>query len=257
MLRMIRFANVVLASCLLANTLMAQNVGTWPQHSMERPKPPVVNPGRFTASAPVPSDAIVLFDGKSLAGWKSADSAGGPARWHVRDGYMEVAPGTGSIETARPIGDVQLHIEWAAPTPAEGSGQDRGNSGVIFMGGRYEVQVLDSYHNDTYADGQAGAIYGQYPPEVNASRPPGEWQTYDIVFHGPRFDATGNVTRKARFTVFHNGILIQDDVVLTGPTAHQERPPYSAHPDALPLLLQDHGHRVRFRNIWARPLKED
>lgn len=241
----------------LTRSAMAQDLGKWPQHSMDRPKPRVVNPGPFTASAPVPSDAIVLFDGKSMAGWQSADSAGGPAKWHVEHGYMEVAPRTGSIKTVRTLGDVQLHIEWAAPAPPQGSGQDRGNSGVIFMDGRYEVQVLDSYHNDTYADGQAGAIYGQYPPLVNASRPPGEWQTYDIAFHGPRFDAAGNVVRKARFTVFHNGLLVQDDVVLSGPTAHQERPPYSAHPAKLPLLLQDHGHRVRYRNIWARELHDE
>lgn len=246
-----------LALLLAATTAMAQDLGPWPQHSMDRPKPPVVNPGPFTASAPAPSDAIVLFDGKSLAGWQSADSAGGPARWTVRDGYMEVAPGTGSIRTLRPLGDVQLHVEWMAPAPPHGTGQDRGNSGVIFMDGRYEVQVLDSWHNDTYADGQAGAVYGQYPPQVNASRPPGEWQTYDIVFHAPRFDGSGKVTRKARFTVLHNGILVQDDVVVVGPTAHGEHPPYTAHASKLPLLLQDHGHRVRYRNIWARELNED
>ena len=220
---------------------------------MDRPVPPVVDPGPFKASAPPPSDAIVLFDGRSLANWRSADSANLPARWKVADGYMEVAAGTGSISTKQAFGDVQLHLEWRAPTPAKGESQERGNSGVILMG-LYEVQVLDSYHNRTYADGSAGAVYGQFPPLVNASRPPGEWQTYDIVFHRPRFDRAGLVELPARLTVFHNGVLIQDDVQLSGPTAHQTRPPYRHHADALPLTLQDHGDPVRYRNIWIRKL---
>ena len=144
-------------------------------------------------------------------------------------------------------------MEWAAPVPARGSGQNRGNSGVFLMG-RYEVQVLDSYQNVTYPDGQAGAIYGQYPPLVNASRPPGEWQTYDIFFRAPRFDARGLVATPARMTVIHNGILVQDNVVLLGPTSNQKRDPYEAHPDRLPIQLQDHGDPVRFRNIWIRDL---
>ena len=220
---------------------------------MDRPEPTVVDPGPFKASAPPPTDAIVLFDGRSLANWRSADSANLPARWKVADGYMEVAAGTGSISTKQAFGDVQLHLEWRAPTPAKGEGQERGNSGVILMG-LYEVQVLDSYHNRTYADGSAGAVYGQFPPLVNASRPPGEWQTYDIVFHRPRFDRAGLVELPARMTVFHNGVLIQDDVQLSGPTAHQTRPPYRHHADALPLTLQDHGDPVRYRNIWIRKL---
>jgi Domain of Unknown Function (DUF1080) len=167
---------------------------------------------------------------------------------------MEVVAGTGAIATARGFGDVQLHVEWMAPKPAVGEGQDRGNSGVFLMG-RYEVQVLDSYHNTTYPDGQAAAIYGQYPPLVNASRPPGEWQTYDIVFVRPRFDANGKLVSPARITVFHNGLIVQNDVTLTGPTAHQQRPPYATHADALPISLQDHGHPVRYRNIWVRPLE--
>jgi hypothetical protein len=226
---------------------------TWPIHSTSRPQPPIVDPGPFTVSAPAPSDAIVLFDGKSLANWRSADHPEQPARWRVQDGYMEVVAGTGAIATAQGLGDVQLHVEWMTPDPPKGEGQDRGNSGIFLMG-RYEVQVLDSYHNVTYPDGQAGAIYGQYPPLVNASRPPGQWQTYDIVFVRPRFNAAGKLVRPARITVFHNGVLVQNDVTLTGPTAHQARPPYAAHADALPLSLQDHGHPVRYRNIWARPL---
>ena len=197
---------------------------------------------------------MILFNGRSLEAWRSGD--GSPARWLVRSGYLQVAAGTGAIRTVRAFGDVQLHIEWASPSPARGEDQDRGNSGVFLMG-RYEVQVLDSYGNNTYPDGQAAAVYGQYPPLVNASRPPGVWQSYDIVFHRPRFDARGKVVRPARLTVVHNGILVQDDVELSGPTAHQRRPPYTAHLDALPLLLQDHGTPVRYRNIWVRPLGED
>jgi hypothetical protein len=212
-----------------------------------------VKPGAFE-SAPPPSDAIVLFDGKSLSKWQSSDSTHGPAKWTVADGYMEIAPGTGGIETRAAFGDCQLHIEWRAPTPAKGEGQERGNSGVFLMG-MYEVQVLDSYNNITYADGQAAAVYGQYPPLVNASRPPGEWQSYDIVWHRPHFDSQGRLTSAARITVFFNGLLAQDNVILTGPTAHQHRPPYHAHPDALPLGLQDHGNPVRFRNIWIRNLE--
>ncbi|MFN2566655.1 MAG: DUF1080 domain-containing protein [Gemmatimonadaceae bacterium] len=232
-----------------------QTPAEWPIHSMSRPQPPVVDPGPFTASTPPPSDAVVLFDGRSLDNWRSADDAQKPARWRVRDDYMEVVAGTGAIATARAFGDVQLHVEWMSPAPASGEGQNRGNSGVILME-RYEVQVLDSYRNPTYPDGQAGAIYGQYPPLVNASRPPGEWQTYDIVFLRPRFDAQGRLVRPARITVFHNGVLIQNGVTLTGPSAHRARPRYSAHADALPLVLQDHGQAVRYRNIWARAVRE-
>jgi hypothetical protein len=171
----------------------------------------------------------------------------------VENGYFEVVSSAGTLVTADSFGDVQLHVEWSAPSPAHGEGQDRGNSGVFLMG-RYEVQVLDSYNNTTYADGQAGALYGQFPPLVNATRPPGHWQTYDIVFHGPRFDAAGKLISPARMTVLHNNILIHDNVTLTGPTAHQRRPPYSAHPAKLPITLQDHGAPVRYRNIWLRVL---
>jgi len=231
----------------------AQSPNDFPIHSLTRPQPPVVDPGPMPGMRKPPVDAIVLFDGTSLVGWHSADSSGQPARWKVADGYMEVVAGAGNIATTRGFGDVQLHIEWMAPTPAHGDGQERGNSGVFLMG-IYEVQVLDSYQNTTYADGQAGAIYGQYPPLVNASRPPGEWQTYDIVFHRPRFDANGGVTSKARMTILHNGVLVQDNVTLTGPTAHKRRPPYAKHADRLPLILQDHGDPVRFRNIWVREI---
>jgi 3-keto-disaccharide hydrolase len=223
----------------------------WAPNSPDRPKPPVVTPG-----AP-PSDAVVLFDGKSLAEWRSADSAGGPAKWLVKDGYMEIAPGSGAIVTRRGVGSVQLHIEWRAPLPPSGEGQERGNSGVFLMS-HYEIQVLDSYHNDTYADGGASAIYGQTPPLVNASRPPGEWQTYDIIFHRPVFAAPpdSSVVRPATVTVFHNGVLVHDNDTITGWTVHARVARYRPHPDRLPLLLQDHGARVRYRNIWVRELPE-
>ena len=167
---------------------------------------------------------------------------------------MEVVKGTGSIETKQAFGDIQLHVEFRTPTPPEDEGQDRGNSGVFLMG-RYEVQVLDSYENKTYPDGQAAALYGQYPPLVNASRPPGVWQVYDIAFQAPRFDAAGKVVTPARATVFHNGVLVQLASELTGPSAHKQRPPYEAHPDKLPIGLQDHSNPMRFRNIWVRELQ--
>jgi hypothetical protein len=250
-------ALTILLSTILAATAMAQDqrpmaAGGYPMHSEARPQPAIVRPGADRGPAPAPSDAIVLFDGRSLSGWRSQDEAKSPARWKVQDGYMEVVRGTGGIETARGFGDVQLHVEWAAASPPRGDGQNRSNSGVFLMG-QYEVQVLDSYENATYPDGMAGAVYGQHPPLVNASRPAGEWQTYDIVFRAPRFEG-GRLVRPARMTVFHNGVLVQDGVELLGPTSHQRRAPYEAHADRLPLSLQDHGDPVRFRNIWVREL---
>lgn len=231
----------------------AQPSTRWPIHSTDRPRPPIVRPPANTWTVAPPADATVLFGGTDLSHWQK--EGGGPAGWKVEHGYVEVLPGAGGIMTRDAFGDAQLHVEWMAPLPAVGTSQERGNSGVFLMG-RYEVQVLDSYDNITYADGQAAAVYGQYPPRVNASRPPGEWQSYDIIFHRPRFDAAGNVTRPARMTVLHNGVLVQDDVALSGPTAHQRRPPYERHADRLPLSLQDHGTRVRFRNIWIRSLEK-
>jgi len=240
----------------LAKPADAQATMKWKIHDLNRPVPPVVDPGTpSTQDAPghPPSDAVVLFDGKDLSQW--ADKDGKPARWKVESGYMEVLPGSGNISTREGFGDCQLHVEFAEPLPASGESQERGNSGVFLMG-LYEMQVLDSYQNKTYADGQAASVYGQYPPLVNASRPPGQWQTYNIIFHGPRFDKNGKVIRPARVTILHNGVLVQDNVELTGPTAHGERPPYKAHPEKLPLQLQDHHNPVRYRNIWIRELKE-
>jgi hypothetical protein len=196
----------------------------------------------------------VLFDGKDLSKFKVEGKAG-DATWKVENGYMEVTPGKGGVETKDPIGDMQLHIEWAAPNPPKGTSQGRGNSGVYIMG-MYEIQVLDTFENDTYADGGATAVYGQNPPLVNACRKPGEWQTYDIIWRGPRFGADGKVTREATVTVLHNGVLTQDHYRLTGGSGHYAQPPYKQHPEKLPLHLQNHGDPVKFRNIWYRPLPE-
>jgi hypothetical protein len=225
----------------------------WLQHDIRRPKPPVVEPVASKASAPAPKDAVILFDGSSLEALRSPE--GGRAAWKVADGYMEVAPGTGSIETKAKFGDVQLHVEWASPSPPGGTGQDRGNSGIFLMG-FFELQVLDSYQADTYADGQAGAIYGQYPPLANASRPPGQWQTYDVAFRRPRFDNGGKLLEPARVTVIHNGILVQNNEELWGGTNWLEPSPYEDRGDRGPIELQDHGHPVRFRNFWVRELPE-
>jgi len=204
-------------------------------------EPPVIDPG------PPPSDAIVLFNGKDLSHWKSA--SGGDAKWRVENGYMEVN-GTGNIATREEFADVQVHVEWATPSEVKGEGQGRGNSGV-YLEGRYEIQVLDSYENKTYPNGQAGAFYGVAAPLVNASRKPGQWQTYDIVFHPPKQSADGKIG-PGSFTVLHNGVLVQDHVAVKGEatTAANLR---GIAPKG-PLILQDHGNPVRYRNIWIRRL---
>lgn len=225
----------------------------WAIHDPDRPLPPVVDPGPAGPPVSPPSDAVMLFDGTDLSQW--AGAGGGEAGWKVEDGYVEVVKKTGIILTRRKFGDCQLHVEWAAPLPAEGESQGRGNSGVFLMN-TYEVQVLDCWENKTYADGMTGAVYGQFPPLVNACRPPGEWQTFDIIFFRPHFDAAGAVVKPARMTVFFNGVLVHHNVELMGPTAWKVRTPYSAHEDRLPVSLQDHGNPVRYRNIWIRDLEE-
>jgi hypothetical protein len=221
-------------------------------HDANRPRPPVVDPGPAPATpAKPPADATVLFDGTNLDAWHKDHKPTEAAAWRVVDGVMEVTS-TGNIETKQEFGDCQLHIEWLAPPP-KGHSQGRGNSGVFFFG-RYEVQVLDSFENPTYADGQAGAIYGQKPPLVNATRAPGQWNIYDIVFIAPRFAADGSVTSPARLTVVHNGIVVQLDEKLLGGTAHRALPSYSAHGPTGTIKLQDHGNPMRFRNIWVRPI---
>jgi hypothetical protein len=227
--------------------------GKWKIHDPERPLPPVADPGPAGPPVPPPSDATVLFDGTDLSQW--VDAKGNPPRWKVENGFMEVAKKTGAIQTRSTFGSCQLHVEWASPSEVAGESQGRGNSGVFLMN-LYEVQVLDCYQNKTYADGMAAAVYGQYPPLVNACRPPGEWQTYDIVFRQPRFAQDGSLLQPAFMTVFHNGILVQDHVELTGPTAWKARPPYKAHADRLPISLQDHSNPVRYRNIWIRELPD-
>jgi len=212
------------------------------------PVPRTVTPG--IGSSP-PSDAIILFDGTGLDKWMSMDS--GSVQWQVEDGIMTIVPGTGYIQTRQAFGDIQLHIEWRTPVDDKGPGQFRGNSG-IYLQTLYEVQVLDSYENKTYPNGQAGAIYKQYIPLVNACRPPGEWQTYDIIFTAPRFNEDGTLFSSAKITVLHNGVLIQNHVRIEGPTEFIGRPKYKPHDLKMPLLLQDHGDLVSYRNIWIREL---
>jgi hypothetical protein len=225
--------------------------GKWHVHDPARPRPVVVTPGTCSTqekAGTAPSDAIVLFDGKDLSAWTSG---GQPAKWKVADGAAEVN-GTGEIETRASFGDCQLHLEWCAPSPAKGSSQGRGNSGVFFMG-RYEVQILDCFENQTYPDGQTAALYGQVPPLVNACREPGEWQSYDLVFEAPRFEGE-KLVKPARVTVFHNGVLVHHAQEILGATQHRAVATYAAHPAQLPLKIQDHGDPVRFRNIWVRKL---
>ncbi len=228
--------------------------GKWRVHQMNRPQPPIVTPGTFsTQQVPgkPPSDAVVLFDGKDLSKWQS--TKGGPAPWKVENGYFQVVPGTGDIETKEKFGPIQLHLEWSEPTPPHGTSQGRGNSGV-FLQNFYEIQVLDSFHNITYPDGQAGAVYGEHPPLVNACRPPGEWQTYDIVFT-PAVWQGGKVQIPPYVTVFQNGVLVQDHSEIYGGTEH-DIPRYNPDLGSVgPLRLQDHHNAVRYRNIWVREIK--
>ncbi|HKS38480.1 MAG TPA: DUF1080 domain-containing protein [Verrucomicrobiae bacterium] len=228
--------------------------GKWHVHDPNRPQPKVV-----TADAPgkPPSDAIVLFEGKDLSKWRTGD--GKPSNWKVENGAMVVPPKkqkdspSEDIWTKEEFGDCQLHIEFATPNPPKGDSQARGNSGVFFFG-TYEFQVLDSFNNRTYADGSAASLYGQYPPLVNASKPPGEWQVYDIVFVAPRFK-DGKLETPASITAFHNGVLVQNHTAYLGPSGHKSIPAYKPHGSKGPLKLQDHGDPMRFRNIWVRPVK--
>ncbi|QDU64572.1 hypothetical protein Pan216_54620 [Planctomycetes bacterium Pan216] len=208
------------------------------------PEPTMVEPGSATKA---PSDAIVLFDGKDLSKWKDGE------KWRVEDGIAYADKGY--IRTKQPFGDCQLHLEFATPEEAKGKEQQRGNSGVFLMG-KYEVQILDSYDNPTYFDGQAGAIYKQRPPMVNASRKPGEWQEYDIIFTAPRFAKDGKLSKPAYVTVLHNGVVIQNHTELEGETDYRVPPHYKKHADKLPISLQYHGQPVKFRNIWIREINE-
>jgi hypothetical protein len=231
----------------------------WHLHDPDRPQPPVVTPGStFSHGVPAPSDAEVLFDGQDLAKWQN--NRGQDASWRVVDGYVETAPRGGGIRTRGKWADFQLHVEWAAPNPPRGTGQGRGNSGVL-INGLYEVQVLDSYQALTYPDGQAGAIYGQSPPLVNTSKPPGEWQTYDIIFESPRWNEQGELVKRACITVLHNAIVVQNHYELTGCTDGIGGVPWKSlgnyerrHSPEVFVELQDHNNPVRYRNIWIRKL---
>jgi hypothetical protein len=225
-------------------------------HDYKRPHPRVVTPGAHLGDAP--SDAIVLFDGKDFSKWtahrSSITRAGGSGapEWKLQNGYMEVVPKTGDIATKEKFGSCQLHVEWASPPQVQGKSQARGNSGVLLMG-RYEIQVLDSYQNPTYADGQAAAIYGQWPPLVNAARKPGEWQTYDIIFEAPEFKGE-EVVKPAYFTVIWNGVLVHNHQASMGPMVYRKVAHYTPHPPEDALVLQNHNSPVRYRNIWIRRL---
>jgi hypothetical protein len=233
--------------------------GKWHVHDGDRPMPPVITPGTTSnqeAPGRPPSDAIVLFDGTDLSKWHG--KGGAPAGWKVEEGAMVIPargePGGGTITTRDEFGSCQLHIEWATPVPPKGRDQGRGNSGIELFG-RYEIQVLDSHDNLTYPDGQAAAIYGQYPPLVNASRPPGEWQTYDIIFEAPKFADDGTLEAPAYVTLLHNGVLVHNHTPVLGAVAFRGMPKYTKHGPKGAINLQDHGNPVRYRNIWIRELK--
>lgn len=242
------FISAGIVTLLILPALAQQNKMKPEETEVWEPEPQMVT----TAPDKAPSDAIVLFDGTSLDQWVSGKDGSSPAEWEMGDGVLTVVRGKGEIRTKQEFSDYQLHVEWKSPTEIAGEGQGRGNSG-IFMQGLYEVQVLDSYNNRTYSNGQAASLYKQRIPLVNATKPPGEWQTYDIIWTAPRFNADGILISKARVTVIHNGVLVQNNVELDGPTEYIGIPKYKAHGPG-PIILQDHGNPVSFRNIWIRPL---
>jgi len=224
--------------------------GKWRVHDIKRPRPTVITPGPSATAGP-PSDAIVLIGaGNDLSRWQADD--GGAASWPIHDGVLQT--GKGMLRTKAEFTDVQLHVEFATPSSVSGDSQGRGNSGV-FLAGVFEIQVLDSFNNPTYADGQAAAMYGQFPPLVNASRGPGEWQAYDIAFTAPRFSSANQLVSPATVTVFHNGVLVHNARAFWGPTAHRKIDPYTPSNAHGPIRLQDHGNPVRYRNIWLREIK--
>jgi hypothetical protein len=235
--------------------------GRWMVHDENRPAPVVITPGTFSSTRRVgqgPSDAIVLFDGTEASMKNWTDTKGNPSKWVVGEGYMESVKGAGYIQTKESFGSCQLHVEFATPEKVSGTSQGRGNSGV-FLQGEFEIQVLDSYENKTYPDGQCAALYGRSVPLVNACRKPAEWQTYDIIFHRAHFGKDGKIVTKPTFTVIQNGVLVQDHVTLEGGTqwnGPHAISPFRAIPDKGPIQLQDHGNPVRYRNIWIRPLQD-
>jgi len=264
----LRSAHLAVAVVLLAGTLAGQQPpapvgyddtpmqpnGKWKIHDANRPQPTVVAPGPAPATpAPPPGDATVLIGTRDdLSAWQMMDGAA--VTWPMTNGVAST--GKGLIRTKAEFTDFQLHVEFATPSVVKGDSQGRGNSGVFLLG-KFEIQVLDSYHNRTYADGSAGAMYGQFPPLVNASRPPGEWQTYDIAFTAPRFKQGGTLDKPAIVTVLHNGVLVHNATAFWGPTAHKKIDPYTPDTAKGPIALQDHGNPVRYRNVWIRPVKAD
>ena len=243
------FPPVTLLAFCLCTGATAQTAAKTSATPSPNTAPAVVTPAPGDVLIPAPSDAQVLFDGKDLAQWCRKD--GSPAAWTVENGDMVVKAKSGNIQTKRNFGDCQLHIEWCTPENVSDTGQLRSNSGV-FLQSLYEVQILDSYLNDTYWNGQAGSIYKQYAPLVNATKAPGQWNVYDIIYTAPRFNADGSLLSAARITVLQNGVLVQNNTTIKG-TTFLEHPAYTAHGDA-PIMLQDHGNAVRFRNIWIREL---
>ncbi len=239
----LRTLSVTILTLLCCSLLGATVLKEW-KSGIAWLEPVVVNPGDSTTP---PGDAIVLFDGKDLSKWDAGKG------WTVQDGYVQ-AGGEGGITTKQSFGDCQLHLEWAAPAEVKGEGQGRGNSGVYLMN-RYELQILDSYENKTYFDGQCGAIYKQYPPLVNACRKPGEWQSYDIIFTAPRFCESGSLKSPAYITVLHNGVLVQNHVEIQGNTFWASPPSYEKHADKLPIHIQNHGNPIRIRNVWIREVQ--
>jgi hypothetical protein len=226
--------------------------GRWTVHDMDRPWPEKATPNPQDALddlAKAPTDSVILFDGEDLSAWHVPDF------WRINEGVLSIHPSESNLASKENFGSIRLHLEWKTPADGKKKGQNRGNSGVFLMG-QYEVQILDTYENRTYADGMAAALYGLKPPDVNPLRPAGEWQFYDIWFQRPIFDENGALVSPARVTVMVNGVLVHDQVPYAGPTSHRKRRPYQAHPDELPLKLQYHSERVSFRNIWLQRLDD-
>lgn len=242
----------VCALFLICDHANAQEEAKLPPEATEfyEPIPPVISSGKSTTKAP--SDAIILFDGTDLSSWEG-ERGGSEATWIVENGILTVNPGTGGIRTKQSFGDIQIHLEWRSPSQVKGDGQERGNSGIYIMN-KYEVQILDSYENKTYTNGQAASIYKQSPPLVNVTSPPGEWNIYNIIFTAPQFNEGGMLISPAEVTVIHNGVVVQNNFKIRGSTQYTGIPHYTAHEKELPIYLQDHGSPVSFRNIWVREL---
>jgi Domain of Unknown Function (DUF1080) len=238
-----------LTALFMFSFISAQRTGDPKLTEVWNPVPAKISPGKTAADAP--SDAIVLFDGKSGTAWQHTN--GKDFNWKVDSGFIQVKPGTGNIQTKQSFGSCQLHIEWRAPYVVKGEGQGRGNSGIFLMS-NYELQILDNYNNRTYSNGQAASLYKQRMPMVNACRPPGEWQSYDIIFTAPQFNADSSIRSAAKITVIHNGVLVQNNTEIWGGSEYIGIPSYKVHDSKLPIILQDHGDLVSFRNIWIREL---